>query len=276
MTLTREQKAALEADMIRSIYYGDVRLRERNHAEVKWRASGDPSAPDVRNLTGYPAVFGQVYTLYEGDSCTITEEVAPGFFDDVLKDDCHLNYNHERPSAMCRNAPHMPEGSREGPGSMDISVDNHGLRVHARIPMDDLDAQRLAPKMDRGVVDQMSYAFTVAEEDRLETMDEDGRYRVHYTLKKARRLLDLAVCPLGANAGTEVALRSLAGQLMGRSLEEGPPSEPSRAEDSAGPEAGEESRSDPEGSPAPDTTRATAELEATRAFLAAQRARANS
>lgn len=270
MAMTEEQRAALEADVIRSLFYGDVRLRERNHAEIKWRASGDPETPGVRNLTGYPAVFGQVYTLYEGESYIITEEVIPGFFDDVLEDDCHLNYNHERPSAMCRNAPHMPEGSRDGPGSMDISVDAHGLRVHARIPMDDLDAQRLAPKMDRGVVDQMSYAFTVAEEDRLETKDADGRYRIHYTLKKARRLLDVTVCPLGANAGTEVALRSLAGQLMGRSSE-GPPSVPSRA-DEAGTEAAVESRSD-EGSPAPDTTRATAELEATRAFVAAQHAR---
>ncbi len=271
MTLTDEQRRALEADVIRSLYHGPVRSRERNHAEVKWRASGDPDTPTVRNLTGYPAVFGQVYTLYEGDSYILTEEVLPGFFDDVLEDDCHLNYNHERPSAMCRNAPHMPAGEQEGPGSMSLSVDAHGLRVHARVPMDDLDAQRLAPKMDRGVVTQMSYAFTVAEEDRLETKDPDGRYRVHYTLKKARRLLDLAVCPLGANASTEVALRSLAGQLMGRSLAEGPPSEPSRA-DEAGPEAGVESRSI-EGSPAPDTLRATAELEATRAFLAARPAR---
>jgi len=271
VTLTDEQRRALEADVIRSLYHGPVRSRERNHAEVKWRASGDPDTPTVRNLTGYPAVFGQVYTLYEGDSYILTEEVLPGFFDDVLEDDCHLNYNHERPSAMCRNAPHMPAGEQEGPGSMSLSVDAHGLRVHARVPMDDLDAQRLAPKMDRGVVTQMSYAFTVAEEDRLETKDPDGRYRVHYTLKKARRLLDLAVCPLGANASTEVALRSLAGQLMGRSLAEGPPSEPSRA-DEAGPEAGVESRSI-EGSPAPDTLRATAELEATRSFLAARPAR---
>lgn len=270
MTLDDEQRRSLEADVIRSVYFGDVRLRERSHAEVKWRASGDPDSPNVRNLIGYPAVFNSVYTLYEGENYLVTEEVAPGFFDEVLGDDCHLNFNHERPSAMCRNAPHMPAGKADGPGSMTLTVDAHGLRVFARVPMDDLDAQRLAPKMDRGVVDQMSYAFTVAEEDRLETKEPDGRHRVHYTLKKARRLLDVTVCPLGANRATEAVLRSLAGQLAGRSYE-GLPSVPSRA-DEAGPETVLGSRSS-EGSPVSVIARVTAEVEATRALLGARPAR---
>lgn len=247
----------LGLETIRAVLFGDVRLRDRNHAEVQWRVPGDPEKTNVRILTGYPAVFGQTYTLYESDQYIITEEVAPGFFDDVLKDDCHLNYSHQSPSAMCRN-------NLRGPGGMELSVDSHGFRVYAEIPMDDLDAQRIAPKMDRGVVDQMSYAFSVAEEDRLETKDETGRYAVHYTLKKCRRLYDVCVTPLGANAQTEAVLRSLAGQLMGRSLEEGSECDPDRA-DEAGSEAPEESRS-VEGSLA--KRRAVLETEAALAVLA--------
>lgn len=212
---------ALGLDTIRAVYCGDRRVRDRSHADVKWRASGDPGKTDVRILTGYPAVFNQRYTLYESDNFIITEEVDPGFFDDVLDDDCHLNYSHESPSAMCRNG-------LEGPGGMQLTVDAHGLRVYAQMPMDDMDVMRLAPKMDRGVVDQMSYAFTVAQEDCLQTTDELGRSAYHYTLKKCRELFDVCVTPLGANSQTEAALRSLAGQLAGRSVE-GPPSEPGRS-----------------------------------------------
>ena len=226
---------ALGLETIRAVLCGDRRVRDRTHADVTWRASGDPDMKNVRVLTGYPAIFSQRYTLYESDNFVITEEVDPAFFDDVLENDCHLNYSHESPSAMCRNNPHLPAANRDGPGSMTIKPDAHGLRVHALVPMDDVDAQRMAPKMDRGVVDQMSYAFTVAQEDRLDTVDEQGRQAVHYTLRKARELFDVTVCPLGANSQTEVALRSLAGQLAGRSAPEGALADPGRATE-AGPE----------------------------------------
>jgi len=214
----------LSPDVIRAFYYGDRRVRDRQHAEVKWRASGDPQKANVRILTGYPAVFNQPTILYESKDFVIRETIAPGFFDDVLEDDCHLNINHESSSAMCRNG-------IDGPGGMRLTVDAHGLRVFAQVPMDDLDAQRLAPKMDRGVIDQMSFAFSVEREDLLITEDEQGREVYDYTLIKCRRLYDVAVCPLGAYSQTEAMLRSvfaLGGRsqegrdLPVRSIEEGP------------------------------------------------------
>jgi HK97 family phage prohead protease len=208
----------LGPDTLRAFYCGDVRVRDRQHADVKWRASGDPDKANVRVLTGYPAVFNQATVLYEGKYTIIRETIAEGFFDDVLGDDCHLNFGHDPVSAMCRNSPHMPPANQGGPGSMDLSTDSHGLRVHAQVPMDDIDAQRIAPKMDRGVIDQMSFAFSVAQEDCLITEDDGGRTIYDYTLRKAKRLCDITVCALGAYSQTEAALRS-AFALNGRSLE---------------------------------------------------------
>ena len=210
---------ALGVEVIRAALFGDVRIRERLGAEVAWRASGDPEQKDVRVLTGYPAVFSQVYTLYEGSTFVMQEQVDPGFFDDVLTNDCHLNYSHVSESAMCRNNPCMPADKQGGPGSMELSTDAHGLRVFARVPMNDLDAQRLAPKMDNGVVDQMSYAFQVGEEDLSVTQDPQGRDIYLYTLRKCSRLMDVCVCPLGANSQTESMLRAFSVQLSGRSQE---------------------------------------------------------
>jgi HK97 family phage prohead protease len=217
----------LGIETIRSFYCGDIRTRDRQHADVKWRASGDPEKTGVRILTGYPAVFGQATTLYESRHFVIRETIAPEFFDGVLQDDCHLNYSHESPSAMCRNG-------LDGPGGMQLSVDAHGLRVYAQVPMDDVDAQRLAPKMDRGVVDQMSFAFTVAREDCLQTTDEDGREVYEYTLRECERLYDVCICPLGAYSQTEAMLRSLSA-MNGRS-EEGRLDIPARSEEGQEPE----------------------------------------
>lgn len=236
----------LGVDVIRGVIFGDRRFRERPHAELEWRASGDPEQKNVRVLTGYPAVFSEWTTLYEGKSFVLREQIAPGFFDEVLGDDCHLNYSHESPSAMCRNNPHMPADKQNGPGSMELSSDAHGLRLFARIPMDDLDAQRLAPKMDNGVVDQMSFAFTVAEDECREYDGDDGRRYYDYTLNKCKRLYDVTVCPLGAYSQTEAMLRSIASQLSGRSQEgiecapvrsqEGQEDEPVRSEEALGSE----------------------------------------
>jgi HK97 family phage prohead protease len=230
----------LGIETLRSFFYGDRRFRDRDNAEVAWRASGDPDAGDVRILTGYPAVFGQETVLYESERFVMKEVIAPGFFDDVLRDDCHLNYSHESPSAMCRNG-------LAGPGGMELSVDSHGLRVYAQVPMDDLDAQRLAPKMDRGVVTQMSFAFAVAEEDCLQTTDPDGREVYLYTLKRCARLYDVCVCPIGAYTQTEAMLRTVfSSQIAGRSPE-GPPTVPDRSvegqegQDDRAPKAGRSS-----------------------------------
>jgi len=212
----------LGIDTIRSVFYGDRRVRDRGHAEVKWRTPGDD--PTVRVLTGYPAVFDQFTTLYEGRAFVMREQIASGAFDDVLGDDCHLNYSHESPSAMCRNG-------IAGPGGMELSADAHGLRVFAQMPMDDMDVMRLAPKMDRGVVDQMSFAFSVAEEDCLQTTDDQGREVYEYTIKRVSRLYDVCVCPLGAYSQTEALLRSMfATQTAGRSSE-GPTVVPVRSQE---------------------------------------------
>jgi len=223
----------LGVDAIRSVLCGDRRERVRDNAEILMREPGN--GENSRNLVGYPSVFNQVTTLYSAANWEVREQIDVGAFDDVLADDCHLNYVHESASAMARNG-------LEGLGGMELSVDAHGLRVFARLPLDDIDVQRLIPKIERGVVNQMSFAFSVADEEYLRYTDEEtGKEISLYTIKKLSRLYDVCVCPLGAYAQTEAALRSvLTGQSTGRSLE-GPDGEEGRSQE--GPKA-DEGRSD--------------------------------
>lgn len=219
--MPKEIEKRAPEELLRELREGK-QSRHRADCEIKWRASGDPDMKDVRILTGYPAVFNVPTILYEDPDIVIRETVAPGFFDNVLQDDCHLNYVHESGSSMCRNNPCMSPDRQGGPGSMELSTDAHGLRLFARVPMNDPDSQRMSVKMDNGVIDQMSFAFSVDTEDFAGTKGEDGRTYYDYTLKKCRRLYDVTVCPLGAYSQTEAALRSIAPQLAVRSLDEGP------------------------------------------------------
>ncbi len=204
----------LGIENIRAVLCGDIRTRVRDNADVELRVPGEPDA-DYRVLTGYPAVFNVETTLYEGKRYVLREQIAPGAFDDVLTDDCHLNYVHESASAMARN-------KLEGVAGMNLSADEHGLRVFAQLPLDDLDVQRLIPKMKRGVVNQMSFAFTIADEELHQFTDEQEREVSLYTITKVKRLYDVCVAPLGAYSQTEAALRSVfAAQLNGRSLTAG-------------------------------------------------------
>lgn len=207
----------LGIENIRAVVFGDLRTRVRSHAGMEWRTPGD--SDNYRVLIGYPAVFNEIATLYESKHYVLQERIAPGAFDGVLADDCHLNYVHESASAMARNG-------ISGIGGMELSVDKRGLRVYAALPLDDLDVQRLAPKMDRGVVDQMSFAFTVAEEHRSVSEDEQGREVSLYTITKIQRLYDVCVAPIGAYSQTEAALRSvfavqISGRVVGREALDG-------------------------------------------------------
>lgn len=220
----------LSPEQVRALFVGERTVRERPHAEIEWREPGN--GENIRVLIGYPAVFNSITTLYEGKSWVMQERIDPGFFRGVLADDCHLNYVHESASVMARNG-------MSGPGGMELSTDAHGMRVYARLPLDDLDVQRLAPKMDRRIVDQMSFAFTVAPGgDRCEIFtDEEGREVWLYTLLTCKRLYDVCVCPLGQYSQTEAMLRSyFSTQFAGRSIE-GPPTLAVRSSEE-GPQSG--------------------------------------
>ena len=198
----------LGIDTIREVICGEVRTRVREHAELQLRTPGD--SDEYRTLTGYPAVFDQETVLYEGKRFVVKEKIAHNAFSDCLSDDCHLNYVHESASAMARNG-------ISGVGGMELSQDHHGLRVYSQLPVDDVDVQRLVPKMERKVVDQMSFKFRLEDEELHRFTDENDREVYLYTVKKVARLYDVCVAPLGAYPTTEAALRSaLAAQASGR------------------------------------------------------------
>jgi HK97 family phage prohead protease len=107
----------------------------------------DDSATGAPVIEGYASVFNQPY-----DMGPFWEQVDQRAFDRTLagKPDVRLLIDHEgQPLARTKS------------GTLTLSTDSTGLRVHAPLDPSDPDVQRLIPKMRRGDLDQMSFAFRV-------------------------------------------------------------------------------------------------------------------
>ncbi len=145
-------------------------------------------ASDALTLTGYASTFNQPY-----DMGWYTESVDPGAFKRTLgqKPDVRLLVNHTG----------LPL-ARTTSGTLTLDTDARGLMVSAELDPTDPDVAALAPKMRRGDLNQMSFAFRVNED----TWEND-------MTKRTLRALDLndgdvSVVTYPANPAAKVGLRS--------------------------------------------------------------------
>lgn len=151
------------------------------------------SSRDSLHFSGYASVFDKGYDLYGGPPIGWTEYIERGAFDKTLKEkpDLHLLMNHEGlPLARTKS------------GTLQLSVDDTGLRVDADLDRRDPDVQRLQTKMERGDIDEMSFAFRVKRQSW--SADETERRIEEVSLHKG----DVSVVNFGANPHTSATLRS--------------------------------------------------------------------
>lgn len=152
------------------------------------------SKGDGLTLTGYASVFNNGYEVLGGPPYGWTERVDPGAFDVTLaaKPDLHLLINHEG----------MPL-ARTKSGTLQLSTDSKGLLVEASLDRRDPDVQRLETKMERGDMDEMSFAFRVKSDAWSD--DDTERTLTEVSLHKG----DVSVVNFGANPATSAQLNSM-------------------------------------------------------------------
>ena len=173
--------------------------------------SGEPGN-DTLTLSGYAAVTDVATTLYEGRAWVWREKIAPGAFTNVLDrirsgDATYpvvLNHEHDNRASVAST-----NRAASDPGGLELSEDDRGLRVFARLDAADPDVQRLTTKMRNDVTRQMSFAFTISEFETLVTEDDQGRQVETDTILEVRDLYDVTVCAHGAYPQTTADLRSL-------------------------------------------------------------------
>lgn len=161
-------------------------------APVKLEVRESGASPDEITIQGHAAVFNEM----SHDLGGFRERIAPGAFSDVLagQPDVHLviGHNMEKPLARTAN------------GTLELIEDGQGLRIWARINTQLSYAKDVAEQLRTGLVDQMSFAFTTAEDGDEWVKGDDGA--IMRTVRKVSGLYDVSVVAQGAYPQTNVAL----------------------------------------------------------------------
>lgn len=142
-------------------------------------------------VSGYAAVFNQEADI----GGWFREIIEPGAFAEAIgRDDVVFLINHDGlPLAR----------SRAGSGTLTLIEDSHGLKIETKLLANDPDVQSIVPKMQRGDLDKMSFAFLPQVQEWDETQDPPLR-----RIKKLQ-LFDVSIVTTPAYDGTDIGLRSL-------------------------------------------------------------------
>lgn len=146
----------------------------------------------VRRISGYFAVFDDVYEMYTG----VTESIDPHAFDNALS-------SREDVRALIDHLTHLVLG-RTIPGTLRLRVDGKGLWGDIDVNEKDTDATNLYARVERGDVNQCSFGFDILDEER---SVNEATGDVHYTIK-AVKLYEVSVCTFPAYKGTGVEARA--------------------------------------------------------------------
>lgn len=164
-------------------------IRILDGLKVEYRDDGEARKPV---LAGYAAVFDTETNI----GGMFREEIARGAFKNALKSsDVHALFNHDENVVL----------GRAKAGTLRLSEDDHGLKVEID-PPDTQDARDLMAKMERGDIDQMSFAFSMR--NGIEIWDETEEPPLR-TIDRVGELYDVSVVTRGAYPTTEVAVRAL-------------------------------------------------------------------
>lgn len=163
--------------------------RRYTASKIELRAAGD-DAPAT--ISGLAAVFNKRSENLGG----FTEIIAPGAFDDVLKDDTRGLFNHDQNIVL----------GRTGNDTLKLSVTKEGLAFELTPPDTQLVRDMVLTPIERGDVDQSSFGFFVGEDSWDEDADTGAMTR---TIIKIERLMDVSPVTFPAYADTKVALASM-------------------------------------------------------------------
>lgn len=182
----------------------ETRSQDRSQESVSERRSLGVSefrfveaAGQPPRITGYAARFNTPSHPIAVRGKKFIESIAPGAFSQALGNGGNTVLRVEH-----RDLPLADTAT----GTLKLVQDSVGLRFEAELDPSDPDVQRIMPKLRRGTMKDMSFAFRAAAGgDRWEMRDGVP----HRTLADIAELEDVAVVAKPAYPETSIALRSL-------------------------------------------------------------------
>lgn len=139
-------------------------------------------------IAGYFSVYGAIYNIGPG----MSEEIAPGAFDDCFEDDIRALINHDTTLVM----------GRTKAKTLILKDEEKGLYGEIEINQADTDALNCYSRVQRKDVNQCSFGFDILDEEAV--YKDDGS--IHWIIRKVK-LYEVSVCTFPAYEETAVEAR---------------------------------------------------------------------
>lgn len=172
----------------------EYRVMKVNAAEER-DDQGNPTQRMI--IEGYAVLFDTPQTYQYGDT-TYTEQINRGALDNTDMKRTVLRYNHND-TVMAL--------ARVKNGSLQLTIDETGLRVWAEL-LDTQTNRDLYKSIKNGLIDEMSFAFTVARDGDKWTYEDDYT-KVTREITAIDTLYDVSVVDTGFYEKTSVYARAL-------------------------------------------------------------------
>ena len=144
-------------------------------------------------LEGYAIVFNEE-TLIGDSKRGFREMIMPSALTNISMKDVPLKYNHMDNFLVI---------ARTKNGSLKLNVDEHGLKIRAEL-LDTQTNKDIYKMVQNGLLDKMSFAFTVASQEWDRSVDVPLR-----KITSIERLYDVSIVDLPVYDGTSIYSRSL-------------------------------------------------------------------
>lgn len=168
----------------------EIRLANINDFNIEMR---EEETANKMVIEGYAAVFDSE-TLIGSEERGFYEKIDKRAFEGANMKDIPLKYNHSDA---------VPILARTRNKSLTCTVDERGLKIRAEL-LDTQDCIDMYKRIKAGLIDKMSFAFTVAEQEH----ERKGK-ALHRTITKFDRIFDVSVVDTPAYEDTAIYARSL-------------------------------------------------------------------
>lgn len=160
---------------------------DREYRSMPVMETREAENDNTYTVEGYASTF-EPYVLFHEDGIDYKEQIDRNAFDNCDMSDVLFLYNHEGNVL-----------ARQKNGTMVLSVDDGGLKVRADLSSTSK-SREMFEEIKTGLVDQMSFAFTVNED----SYDRESHTR---TIRSIRKLYDVSAVSIPANPTTSISAR---------------------------------------------------------------------
>lgn len=167
---------------------------EREYRNIELRAAETEENRYI--VDGYATTFDSPYELYRDGKYIVMEQVDRHAFDEAYTEDTIFQYDHQgMVYARTRNE------------TLKLETNDHGLKVTADLSSTEA-SRGIWDAINKGLIDRMSFAFTVSGDSYEEEEQENGDIILTRTIKKIGRLYDVSAVSFPANEQTSISART--------------------------------------------------------------------